>query len=161
MSEGPGRGNRRRGPVRGMKSGRRRGTLRQESDPVIAGRRAVAAPLWLGHHSGESVLQHVNEWLLEQGEIEVTIHTIYLDHKAIKEQWLRNGAKTVEDARIMHIVALRSLMQRQSEDYMHARECGRNTAHLSDNIRKTIMSIAAVDGTLARSSRGKHLRVAP
>ena len=49
----------------------------------------------------------------------------------------------------MHIAALYSLMHRQYEDYMHARESCRNPAHLSDNIRKTIMSIAAVDGTLA------------
>lgn len=132
-----------------MKSGKRRGTLRQDLDPVIMGRRAVAAPLWLAHQGGETILQYVNEWLREQGEIEVTIHTIYLDHRAIKEQWLRDGAMTVEEARLMHIVALRTLMQKQWDDYMRAREGGKNVAHLSDNIRKTIMSIAAVDGTLA------------
>jgi hypothetical protein len=132
-----------------MKSGKRRGTLRQELDPIIIGRRAVAAPLWLTHKDGATVLSAVNEWLREQGELPVTIHTIYLDHRAIKEQWLRDGAKIVEVARIMHIMALRSLMQRQWEDYMQARERGRNVAHLSDNIRKTIMSIAAVDGTLS------------
>jgi hypothetical protein len=131
-----------------MKSGKRRGTLRQDLDPVIMGRRAVAAPLWLAHQGGETILQNVNEWLREQGEIEVTIHTIYLDHRAIKEQWLRDGAMRVEEARLMHIVALRTLVQKQWDDYMRAREQGKNVVHLSDNIRKTIMSIATVDGTL-------------
>jgi hypothetical protein len=40
-------------------------------------------------------------------------------------------------------------MQRQYVDYMQARERERSVWHLSDNIRRTIMSIAAVDGTFA------------
>jgi hypothetical protein len=149
VSGGPGRGNRRRGPVRGMKSGKRRGTLPADRDPIIIGRRAVAAPLWLAGNDGTTVLQHVNTYLSDRGELPVGIDTVRRDKRAIEAQWREDGADTVSEARSLHIARLERLMFLLHEDYVRVRADGGNVVPIADQLRKIEMDIGAFDSSLA------------
>jgi hypothetical protein len=149
MSEGPGKGNRRRGPVRGMKSGKRRGTMPAHRDPIIIGRRALAAPLWLAGNDGATVQNQVNTWLQDQGELPVSIETIRGDKRAIEAQWREDGADTISEARATHIARLERLMSRLWVLFDRAEAEGMNCVPLADQIRKLESDIGSFDSSLA------------
>lgn len=149
MSDGPGRGNRRRGSVRGMKSGKRRGTLAADRDPAIIGRRALAAPLWLVGNNGTTVLQHVNTYLSDRGESHSGIDTVRRDKRAIEAQWREDGADTISDVRTLHIARLERLMSRLWVLFDRAEAEGANCVPLADQIRKLESDIGTLDSSLA------------
>jgi hypothetical protein len=145
----PGKGNHRRGIVRGSKSGTRRGTLPAHRDPIIIGRRALAAPLWLAGNDGTTVLEHVNRWLSERSELPVGIDTVRRDKREIEAQWREDGADTISEARSMHIARLERLMVLLHEDYVRVRADGGNVVPIADQLRKIEMDLGAFDSSLA------------
>lgn len=145
----PGKGNHRRGLSRGSKSGRRRGTLPAHRDPIIIGRRAVAAPLWLNGNGGTTVLKQVNTWLSERGELPVSIDTIRRDKREIEQQWREDAADTITEARATHIARLERLMSRLWVLFDRAEAEGMNCVPLADQLRKIEMDLSDLDSTRA------------
>lgn len=142
-------GNRRRGRARGSKSGKQRGTLPAENDPIILGRREIAAPLWLDGFTAPEIRPHVNAWLATQHELPVSLDTIYRDHAAIKELWHRHYTSSVDEARTEHIAALQHLKVHCQTAMERAIAAGKSVAPYIDQLRKAEMDIAKLEGCLA------------
>jgi hypothetical protein len=143
------RGNRRSGPVKGIRN--RKTQLPWRQDSVVMERIAIGAKIWAERHSDGDALRLINQHMASKFTAEPAIgrSTMYEDRKHIRELWAERREDAVEE----HLASLDHTISEAWKAFHTTRGSNLNRSAYLSTIGNLVEKKAKLDGTLVARSQ--------